>query len=311
MSDLSNILPRWLNVRRLAVALIAMGLLTVAAFPESALSAGLAGISAWITVIAAVVCGLTFWSKTRVPIGRLKFRYKIVRRNAAIAALGGFVFLVYCTLERDKSLGHVVAPTTSSDPDTVVVDCFCLKLKNERHGEALAPDSFGIPSTDWPNVDAVEKECIQPRLSFDQKQAEDAWLHARFLAPLQDPNGGVAGCTAAGYSVDESTPEPANKDLMNGARQAFCQDLADAYAAGAKDHSTPATDPKVVEAEARANESAMVAKFAARFHISNELADAALNRAAAEMKPIGKFAYECRDGAVVPPHTNFRAESGH
>ncbi len=290
-----------------------MGLLIVAVFPESAFSAGLTAITAWITAISALVCGLTFSAKARITIGRLKFRYKIVRRNAALAALVAFAFPVVYAIEGDKSpVRHVTPNATSDNPDAVALDCFCSKLKSQRHAEALAPNSFGVPSTDIVNVDAVEKDCIQPRLGFDHQQADDAWLHARFQGPFKDfRNGGVAGCTAAGYSVDESTPEPASDEVMNGARQEFCQELADAYAVGAKDHSMPATDPKVIEAQARADQSAMDAKFAARLHISNELADAALNRAAAEMKPVGKFAFECRDGAVVPPHTNFRAESGH
>jgi hypothetical protein len=280
--------------------------LVVAILPESNFSIELAAIGAWVALTSGLLCGLTFWAKARVGIGGMKFRYKIVRRNAALVAAVAFAFPLVYSVERRHSSAPDASNRTSNDPDAVVIDCFCSKLKTERHAEALEPNSEGVPSTDWPNVNALEKECIQPRLNLDQKQSEDAWLHARFLAPLQNPDGGVAGCTAAGYSVDESTPEPASADLMNSARQAFCQDLEESYEASRKDNSAPSTDPKVVEAQARADSAVIDAKFAARFHISDKLADTVLNRAAAEMKPVGKFAFECRDGAVVPPHTNFR-----
>ena len=288
----------------MAVGLIVTGLLVVAVLPESSFAVQLAAIGGWVALVSGFLYGLTFWAKARVTIGRLKFRYKIVRRNAALVALVSFAFPLVQAPAPDHSSGRVASHATSNDPDTVALDCFCSALKSVRHSEALEPNSEGVPWRDIPDVNAVEKDCIQPRLGFDQKQADDAWFHARLVGPFKNADGGVSVCTAAGYSVDESTPEPASEDLMNAARQAICQDLDEAIAAAAKDNSTPSTDPKVFEDKARSDQSAMDAKFAARFHISNELADAALRRAGAEMKPVGKFAFECRDGAVVPADTN-------
>ena len=77
----------WLRlVDSLAVA-IALVLVIVAIWPHSRLVIDLVLITAIPGLIAAIVWGLTFWQKARVQVGRLKLRYKSVRRIAGLTAL--------------------------------------------------------------------------------------------------------------------------------------------------------------------------------------------------------------------------------
>jgi tetratricopeptide (TPR) repeat protein len=70
----------------LAVASVLV-LVVVAVWPRSRVAIDLVLVTAIPGSIAAIVWGLTFWHKARVQIGRLKLRYKPVRRSAGIAAL--------------------------------------------------------------------------------------------------------------------------------------------------------------------------------------------------------------------------------
>jgi hypothetical protein len=84
----------WLNLAdSLAVALVLV-LVSVAIWPHSRLVIDLVLITAIPGSIAAIVWGLTFWQGARVQIGRLKFRYKSVRRIAGVAALFCLPFLL-------------------------------------------------------------------------------------------------------------------------------------------------------------------------------------------------------------------------
>jgi tetratricopeptide (TPR) repeat protein len=84
----------WLNLTdSLAVALVLV-LIVVAVFPHSRLVIDLVLVTAIPGSIAAIVWSLTFWQKGRVQIGRLKLRYKWVRRIAGIAALLCLPFLL-------------------------------------------------------------------------------------------------------------------------------------------------------------------------------------------------------------------------
>jgi len=77
----------WLRlVDSLAVA-IALVLVIVAIWPRSRLVIDLVLITAIPGLIAAIAWGLTFWQKARVLVGRLKLRYKSVRRIAGLTAL--------------------------------------------------------------------------------------------------------------------------------------------------------------------------------------------------------------------------------
>jgi hypothetical protein len=100
---------------------------------------------------------------------------------------------------------------------------------------------------------------------------------------LAGMNDGRTVCIAAANPVFSGEPRLAGPEVMQGAREALCQETDEERATGAKDHSTPTTDDlKAIDADARAERSAEEAKIAAEFHISNELADVALNRAASE-----------------------------
>jgi len=68
-------------------------LMIVAIWPASRMSRDLVFITAIPGSICAIVWSLTLWSKARVLIGRLKLRYKSVRRYAGIVALTCLPFL--------------------------------------------------------------------------------------------------------------------------------------------------------------------------------------------------------------------------
>lgn len=101
MGNLAQRLVRrfpWFNPRRLAVDLFATALLIVFLFPDAHRVAQFVTIASVIGAAAAILCGLTFWPTARVRVARflnaenLKFRYKVVRRYAATAALVGLSF---------------------------------------------------------------------------------------------------------------------------------------------------------------------------------------------------------------------------
>ena len=77
----------WLNLfDSIAVAFV-IALIAVSVWPHARLMVDLVFITAIPGLIAAIVWSLTFWREARVRIGRLKLRYKAVRRIAGIAAL--------------------------------------------------------------------------------------------------------------------------------------------------------------------------------------------------------------------------------
>ena len=84
----------WLNLAdSLAVAGVLL-VVIVAIWPHSRLVIDLVMVTAIPGSIAAIVWALTFWQKGRVQIGRLKLRYKSVRRSAGLAALLCLPFLL-------------------------------------------------------------------------------------------------------------------------------------------------------------------------------------------------------------------------
>ncbi len=85
--------PR-LNLADSLAAAVVVVLVIVAIWPHSRLVVDLVLVTAIPGSIAAIVFGLTFWQKARVQIGRLKLRYKQVRRIAGIAALLCLPFLL-------------------------------------------------------------------------------------------------------------------------------------------------------------------------------------------------------------------------
>ena len=84
----------WLNLfDSIAVAFV-IALIAVSVWPHARLMVDLVFITAIPGLIAGIVWSLTFWAKARVQIGRLKLRYKAVRRIAGIAALTCLPFLM-------------------------------------------------------------------------------------------------------------------------------------------------------------------------------------------------------------------------
>jgi tetratricopeptide (TPR) repeat protein len=84
----------WLNLAdSLAVAGVVL-VVIVAIWPHSRLVTDLVLVTAIPGLIAAIVWAMTFWQKACVQIGRLKLRYKSVRRSAGIAALFCLPFLL-------------------------------------------------------------------------------------------------------------------------------------------------------------------------------------------------------------------------
>ena len=84
----------WLNLADSLAAAAVFLLVIVAIWPHSRLVIDLVLITAIPGLIAAIVWLLTFWQNARVQIGRLKLRYKSVRRSAGIAALLCLPFLL-------------------------------------------------------------------------------------------------------------------------------------------------------------------------------------------------------------------------
>jgi hypothetical protein len=90
---LSERFPSLTLVYSLAAAFLLV-LLIVAIWPGSQLIRELVFVTAIPGSIGAIVWGLTYWSKARVRIGRLKLRYKLVRRYAGIVAIACLPFLL-------------------------------------------------------------------------------------------------------------------------------------------------------------------------------------------------------------------------
>jgi tetratricopeptide (TPR) repeat protein len=84
----------WLTLLDSLAAAFVLVLLIVAIWPGSRPIRDLVFVTAIPGSIGAIVWGLTFWPKVSVRIGRLKLRYKSVRRHAGIVALACLPFLL-------------------------------------------------------------------------------------------------------------------------------------------------------------------------------------------------------------------------
>src|SRR5208337_2710497 len=143
---------RSFNAKRAVIYSIAASLLLIAILPQSSLATALVTIGVWAGVVSGVLYSLTFWTKARVRIGRLRLRYKLVRRNAAWAAVIGFSFLlmqavslgVRNTLQPEGSSTHSVTNPAAIDPEQAVVRCFCDTLSAERKSQAR--ENGGLPT---------------------------------------------------------------------------------------------------------------------------------------------------------------------
>src|SRR5580704_8308973 len=84
----------WLNLLDSVAAAFVIALIAASVWPHARLMVVLVFITAIPGLVAAIVWSLTFWREARVGIGRLKLRYKAVRRIAGIAALSCLPFLL-------------------------------------------------------------------------------------------------------------------------------------------------------------------------------------------------------------------------
>ena len=84
----------WLTLTDSLAAAFVLVLAIAAIWPHSRPVADLVLITAIPGIVAAVLWGMTFWSKARVQIGRRKLRYKSVRRIAGLTAVFCLPFLL-------------------------------------------------------------------------------------------------------------------------------------------------------------------------------------------------------------------------
>lgn len=84
----------WLTLVDSLAAAFLVVLLIVLIWPNSPIIRDLVFLTAIPGSIGAILWGLTFWPKARIQLGRLKFRYKSVRRYAGIVALACLPFLL-------------------------------------------------------------------------------------------------------------------------------------------------------------------------------------------------------------------------
>src|SRR6266849_5249102 len=84
----------WLTRGRALAGAFGIALILVFIWPHSRLAVDLVIITAGPGFIGATLWGLTFWSRARVQIGRLKLRFKTVRQIAGAVALLGLPFLL-------------------------------------------------------------------------------------------------------------------------------------------------------------------------------------------------------------------------
>jgi hypothetical protein len=175
-------------------------------------------------------------------------------------------------------IGCTKSSSDVEDTDTVVLHCFCQQLDTERKAEAQ--EHSCVPTTVWPDMSKVGN-CIQTTLGVDHDAADRAFLQTRMNGALKEQNDGVAVCSSAGYSVDETTPEPASPAITQAARESTCKIFAE----------PPAPDGESTEqitADPRKKTEQHIAAFAAQMGISQQAAETALDRAASDFSA-GKF----------------------
>jgi hypothetical protein len=166
------------------------------------------------------------------------------------------------------------AGTDQATEGAMTVGCFCKELGAERKAEAQR--NAGLPTSHWPlDMTAVEA-CIRTELHVDQNAAEAAFLRLRTNGLLKGENDGLKVCSSVGYKIDGTTAEPASAEVMDAARSIVCRMWA---ATPGKEEST----------------EVMKKELTTRYAIPDSQADAALNRAAAEvMAPNSRYCPELR-----------------
>jgi tetratricopeptide (TPR) repeat protein len=79
---------------RVVLSLVGLFLLVIVLAPGVHVVRTFVALAAFTGSLASILFVLTFWKKSRVQIGRLKLRYKQVRRSAGAIAVGGFALFL-------------------------------------------------------------------------------------------------------------------------------------------------------------------------------------------------------------------------
>lgn len=124
LTPITALTPRWLTPFYILAAFVVLVLLIEFLMPNAGLSVSVAHLGGSIGSVALILCCLTFWSKARVQIGRLKLRYKTVRINAGIVALVGLSFIVVQKTSlkmqnQTEEVGPVAAKMPAGQPFTL------------------------------------------------------------------------------------------------------------------------------------------------------------------------------------------------
>lgn len=122
--SVTALIPSWLTSFRILVASIVLLFLLEFLWPNADLSVSVAHLGGLIGSVALILCGLTFWSKARVEIGRRKFRYKTVSINAGIVASIGLSIIIVQKLSlgmrnQVEQVRSVAAKTATGRPLTL------------------------------------------------------------------------------------------------------------------------------------------------------------------------------------------------
>jgi hypothetical protein len=126
----------WPTAQRVGGGILTLALLIEFFAPRTGMSQSLAGLSAMATLLAVALWVSSFWPGVRVRIGRLKLRYKVVRRNAGIAALVGFSFVAVRAVSiRIEHPAPVAQASSTVAPPTIP----------PRAGVPVSPDKSSVP----------------------------------------------------------------------------------------------------------------------------------------------------------------------
>ena len=126
------------HLRSAAAALFGILLLIIFFLPHTPMVSAFVTIASVIGSLGAILCGLTFWTKARVLIGRLKFRFKAVRRWAGVTAL---VFLSFLAMQRVAfHVWNTEQPLKSSVPPGSEASSVTARVALAATGQSPSPE---------------------------------------------------------------------------------------------------------------------------------------------------------------------------
>lgn len=273
----------------MAICCITAAVLLIAILPRSRLTEAIVGACSGAGLLCGILWGSTFWTRARIALDRLNFRYTVIRHNAAAVALISVLLLLsragsIALRSASRAGSRLVSQSesyTMNDAEHAVVQCFCDDLSAKRKVEAHL--NYGVPRSLWPNYGNVIA-CVQQASIVDRPHAELAWSKQRW-EKLEGIDG-KSICQEAGRPVYDEDPAPVGPEIMEAAHQTICRLLAEPVSGNLEslDYSSANHDETLTTATQRGRKQVALheAAFANVFHISSEQADAALNRAYAE-----------------------------